>query len=213
VDLRLAATDRERLAEVSVALGAPLDARAIGRVAEFAELLGIWAARTNLISCRNGRELVDRHVLDSLVLAQHLRAAGVIVDLGSGAGFPGVPLAIAFPEKRLILVEPRRRRASFLREVARRVAPNIEVAIRRAELEDGPAIASDAVVSRAVWADESIASVAAPWLRPGGVLVWVRGANAAVKLATDAALQIRDSIPYEIPGSHRGRIEVFERLS
>jgi 16S rRNA (guanine527-N7)-methyltransferase len=211
--LHLADADRTRLREHAESLGVVLGPDSIERFAEYATLLETWADRTNLISCPHARELVDRHFLDSLILAEMVTHADIIVDLGSGAGFPGVPLAIAFPQKRVLLVEPRRRRASFLREVRRTIVANAEVLARRAEITSGePTAAGDVVVSRAVWSDATILDAAAPWTRVGGALLWVRGVDATAPAAEHSGLlRWRRSKVYAIAGSHRGRVEVFER--
>ncbi len=210
--LSLGDAERAHLRRSAAAVGTPLDEAALARFSDYATLLDVWASRTNLISCRTGRELVDRHFVDAIVLATLVRDARVIVDLGSGAGFPGVPLAIVHPDKQVVCVEPRHRRGSFLREVARRVAPNVSVAVRRAELDDGPPIVADVVVSRAVWPDGAIGVVAEPWLAAHGVLLWVRGAGATLTLPADATLRRREAIEYAIAGSHQGRIEILERV-
>jgi len=211
--LRLDEPERARLREGAAALGVTLEADALERFAEYAALLDVWAPRTNLISCTDGHELVERHFLDSLVLAEMTGGAERIVDLGSGAGFPGVPLAIAFPAKRVILVEPRHRRASFLREVRRKIVPGVEVLVQRADAVVPPRAVSDIVVSRAVWSDEAILDAAEPWLRGSGILLWMRGADAVPPRARDRGLRWRESRPYVVDGSHRGRVEIFERVA
>ncbi len=210
--LRLARADLTHLAEGAAKVGVALDSPAFERFARYAELLDIWAPRTNLISCASARELVDRHFLDSLVLAELVADASTIVDLGSGAGFPGVPLAIAFPRTRVVLVEPRHRRASFLREIRRKVATNTDVLVRRAEgPKNAPGVAADVVVSRAVWSDEAIFTAAERWLRLGGRLVWIRGAESSAAAGADR-MRALTATEYAIEGSHRGRIDVFEKI-
>ena len=207
--LQLGEAERAHLTASAAKLGVALDAAAVERFAAFAALLDLWASRTNLVSCRSARELVDRHLVDSLVVARFVSDGATIADLGSGAGFPGVPLAIARPPCRVILVEPRQRRGSFLHEVARCVAPNVVVAVRRAETADGPPTPVDVVVSRAVWSDATAVDLAAPWLHSGGVLVWIRGADQRLDPNASRVLGHRESIDYEIAGSHRGRVEVL----
>lgn len=111
------------------------------------ELLVRWNQVLNLTSVRNPDEIVERHYCESLFLATCLPPGTLrIGDLGSGAGFPGVPLAIAKPEYSVTLIEAHQRKAVFLREVSRAL-PNIRVLASRAEkLKDS----FDWVVSRAV---------------------------------------------------------------
>ena len=111
------------------------------------ELLVRWNRVLNLTRDDSLRVAVERHYAESLFLAVHLRPGVVrLADVGSGAGFPGLPVAVAHPGSSVLLVESDLRKAAFLRE-SRDFAPNTEVAARRAEeLEPG----FDAVISRAV---------------------------------------------------------------
>lgn len=211
--LRLATADRSRLRDGAARLNVVLDEQAVDRFADYATLLETWSARTNLIACGDARELVDRHFLDSLVVAELVADADTIVDLGSGAGFPGVALAIAAPSKRVILVEPRRRRASFLRELCRKVTRNAVVLAVRAEVREAPSdVLAGAVVSRAVWANAAIFDVAGPWLAPGGRLVWIRGADQATYPDPPDPFRPLLQKPYAID-RHRGRVDVFEAVA
>ena len=111
------------------------------------ELLERWNKRINLTSVAPGEEMVLRHYCESLFFAVQLpECAGSVADLGSGAGFPGVPMAILRPEWKVTLVESNQRKAVFLRE-AGRFRPNVSVMARRAEdLESS----FDWIVARAV---------------------------------------------------------------
>ncbi len=101
----------------------------------------------NLTSVEDGAELAQFHYAESLALARALPDAALsIVDIGSGAGFPGIPVAIVRPDCRVTLVESNKRKAVFLREAARGLA-NVEVLAERAEKISGP---YDYAVSRAV---------------------------------------------------------------
>ena len=175
-DLRLGPADRLCLVTGAADFELVLDAPAVNRFCLFAELLSIWCARMNLVSCTTPRELVERHFVDSLAVSPLLRDVAALVDLGSGAGFPGVPLAIAHPGIWVTLVEPRRRWANFLREAKRTLdLSNAEILEIRAE-DRGPLPPSaDAVVCRAVWSDDSAFALAPQWLRPSGALIRMRG--------------------------------------
>jgi 16S rRNA (guanine527-N7)-methyltransferase len=215
--LNLGAAERAVLIGEAAALGVTLDGDATHRFCELARLLGVWNARINLLSCGSARELVERHFADSLAVAPLLGGAVTTVDLGSGAGFPGLPLAIAYPSKRFTLVESRRRRASFLREVARALdLANVKVAERRAEkgpgsISQGPV---EAAVCRAVWSDETAVAVAAPWLVPAGRFFWMRGVSAAKPIARGAPrvgeMLFERQVGYRIGGRER-TVEIFCR--
>ncbi len=110
-------------------------------------LLIRWNRTLNLTRIEKLEEAVERHYCESLFLASNLPAGGLrIVDIGSGAGFPGFPVAVARPECSVTLVESHQRKAVFLKEASRSV-PNIRVSVKRAEdLDDS----FDWAISRAV---------------------------------------------------------------
>lgn len=207
--LRLTDAEREQLRVGAAALGVEIDASAESRFAAYADLLGVWSERVNLISCATGSELVDRHFLDSLAAEPLLPEDGMIVDLGSGAGFPGLPLAIADPARVVVLVEARRRRANFLREGRRTLRlDQVEVLEQRAELPPSSHRGQAAcVVSRAVWTDSEIFEIAAAWLRPSGHLVWLRSDPVA---RGDAGPFVGErTIRYQIGDQRPRLIEVY----
>jgi 16S rRNA (guanine527-N7)-methyltransferase len=174
--LRLAEADRDLLESGAAGLGSELDRDMVTRLAHFAEVLDLWAARTNLVSCRSGHELVERHFLDSLATVPVLPSEGPLVDLGTGAGFPGIPVAIARTRQPVVLVETRRRRVSFLREVKRTLGL-ANVAIVEGRAEECPSQhrgTAAAVMTRAVWKDDLLPGGIVDWLAPGGSFVWMR---------------------------------------
>ena len=152
--------------------------RAVEALERYERLIRRWNARGNLVSRRDLDRLRDRHVLDSLGLLPWWR--GSLADVGSGAGFPGVPLAIARPESPVTLVERSERKARFLQQVVIELAlPNVEVI--EADVGQPPASGSldgrvfDTVTARAV------APPAATWrllrglLAPAGVALLQSG--------------------------------------
>lgn len=144
----------------------------------YLDLLERWAARFNLVSARSREEVVDRHLVDSLGVAAVIEGRTSVADVGSGAGFPGVPLAIARPGSEILLIEPRRHRANFLREVTRRLGvANARVAECRADARDLAGEIVDVVTGRAVRIDE-LMTVAKTLLVSAGRLVVMRKAGA-----------------------------------
>lgn len=147
-----------------------------------ARLLLAWTAAINLTAIREPAEVARLHVLDSLAAVPLLRARGVdaFVDLGSGGGFPGVPLAAALPAARALLVDSVGKKARFLETVAGAVGLDRTVAVEsvRAELlaAGRDREAWPAVTARAVAPLADLVELAFPLLRPGGLLVaWKRG--------------------------------------
>jgi 16S rRNA (guanine527-N7)-methyltransferase len=167
----------DRLRRGAAAMGTQLDGRAIDRFDAFARMLQSWGTRLNLSSRLDADELIPLHLLDSLALPAVLPipAGDDLLDLGSGAGIPGIPLAIARLDLRITLLEPRARRAVFLREVAHRLQlQSVSVVQARAEeISADPAHAGrhDWVTSRAVAPIPEVVAMTAPLVPPGGRLV------------------------------------------
>lgn len=121
------------------------------------QLLQRWNLRLNLTSIREAREIVVRHYCESLFLGTLLPAGEIsVADIGSGAGFPGIPMAVLRSDCRFLLIESHRRKAVFLREATRDYA-NVRVLAERAERLDGQ---FDWAVCRAVKFDGSLARLA-----------------------------------------------------
>lgn len=172
-----AALDRG-LEEMTLAL----PAGAHGQLLQYVELLGKWNRTYNLTAIRNPLAMVTQHLLDSLAVLPHLPLApesGRVADAGSGAGLPGIPLAIARPGWRIALAESNQKKAAFLRQAA------IELALGNVEVHEGrveswrPAALFDVVISRAFAALEQFSAACRHLLAPGGVLAAMRGAAPA----------------------------------
>ena len=105
-----------------------------GQLSTYLDLLLKWNARTNLTAIRDPEEIVRRHFGESLFAARHLDpATATLMDFGSGAGFPGLPIALLHPEIRVTLAESQNKKASFLREVIRTLGLPTEVWPERVE--------------------------------------------------------------------------------
>ncbi|MCZ3385498.1 MAG: 16S rRNA (guanine(527)-N(7))-methyltransferase RsmG [Actinomycetia bacterium] len=140
-----------------------------------------------IIGPREAGRIWPRHLLNCAVLEKHLPASSSVCDLGSGAGLPGVVLALLRSDCRFVLLEPLLRRATFLEEVVADLGLG-DVTVLRARAEDyaSERPAHDVVVARAVAPLDRLAGWAFPLLRPGGVLLAQKGSAAADELA-DAA--------------------------
>lgn len=155
---------------------------AFTRVARFGELLAEEGVRRGLIGPREVPRLWERHLLNSAALAPLLPAAGVVVDVGSGAGLPGLVLAAVRPDLTTVLVEPMQRRVAWLEEAVRELGLEVEVVRARAEELHGR-ISADVVTARAVAPLDRLAGWTLPLLRQGGVLLAMKGDQAAEELA------------------------------
>lgn len=165
---------RRRLAELEQRHRLPHRAQA-----QLSAILDLLAADQQApTSIRDPQHAVDAHIADSLVGLEvdGLRDAKRVADLGSGAGFPGLPLAAALPASRFSLVESQSRKCAFLhRLLASAGLANVEIVNVRAEEWPVGAGAHDAVVARAIAPAAVVQEYAAPLLRSGGVLVDWRG--------------------------------------
>jgi 16S rRNA (guanine527-N7)-methyltransferase len=154
----------------------------------YVELLAGPGIERGLIGPREAGRLWDRHLLNCAVLGALLPAGARVVDIGSGAGLPGIPLALARPDCRIDLVEPLLRRSTFLDEVVADLAlTGCRVIRARAEDAIDAAGGADVVTARAVAPLAKLARWAAPLLRPGGMMLILKGASAADEVARDGA--------------------------
>lgn len=174
-------------------------------------------------SVRNMREAADVHIADSLVGLEidEIRVAKQLTDLGSGAGFPGIPLAIALPHAQVSLVESQRRKCEFLQGLSTRVAlGNVKVLHARAEEWPEGIERSDVVVVRALAPQAVVVEYAAPLLRLGGVLADWRGRRsveqerAAINAAEQVGLRLREVLHVEpFAGARDRHVHVFTKLA
>ena len=145
-----------------------LDATTKARLDAYAGLLRRWNRTHRLVSRRQLDDLEGRHIEDSLALLPWLRGA-TLVDIGSGAGLPGIPLAIACPDVRVTLLERSARKVRFLRQAVLEIdVPNANVVSQDARHYRPPAL-FDAATARAVAPPEPAWQLARRLLKPGGV--------------------------------------------
>src|SRR3989454_9715152 len=155
-------------------LGVDVGYGAVDRLARFLDLLAVWNRRIHLTGARGLPSLVRNHAIDSLAPAAHFPRTGLVIDVGSGAGFPGIVIACLRPDLEIALIESRRRRASFLREAIRAIPlPAARILEMRAEeAATDPELAGRAAVaiSRALRLDVFLA-LAVPLLAPHGTAI------------------------------------------
>lgn len=176
-----AAPDRPGAAEVVFGARLPLAVR-------YASMLAESGVRRGLIGPREVARLWDRHLLNCAVIGELVAPSARVVDLGSGAGLPGLPLALARPDLEVTLLEPMARRVAWLGEAVEALGLPLRVVRGRAE---EPAVRRelgtvDVIVARAVAPLARLAGWALPLLAPGGVLLAVKGETAAEEVDRDA---------------------------
>jgi 16S rRNA (guanine527-N7)-methyltransferase len=142
-------------------------------LADYAALIRRWAERIDLVAPADLDRLEERHIADSLRLAPLLDVLppGPCADVGSGAGFPGIPLAIVRPDRPWRLIEPRRRRAAFLEEAVRVLALDCDVvvsSVEEASADAGLARAHALVTARALAPPQRAFELIMPLVTPGG---------------------------------------------
>ena len=157
---------------------------ALDQACRYAELLATDGVTRGLIGPRETERLWDRHLLNCAVVAELLPDRGVLVDIGSGAGLPGIVLAMVRPSLEVILLEPLLRRSVFLEEcVAELNLANTSVVRARAEEKAAAHIKADIATARAVAPLDRLAGWAARLLRPGGELLAIKGQSAEDEIA------------------------------
>ena len=147
---------------------------------QYAELLATWGVERGLIGPREPARLWERHLLNSAALAGGVPEDADVTDVGSGAGLPGIPLALACPSARLTLVEPMQRRAAFLGDVLAELG--LEVTLLPVRAEDVAPGRADVVVARAVAPLSRLLPFTLPLLRPRGTLLALKGRSAQVEV-------------------------------
>ncbi len=148
----------------------------------YAEFLAGPGVERGLIGPREVERLWDRHLLNCAVMAEVISRDAKVIDIGSGAGLPGIVLAIVRPDLSVTLLEPLLRRTAFLQEcVGLLELPNVEVRRARAEEVIGE-YAADVVTARAVARLDRLAGWALPLLRPGGELLALKGERATAEI-------------------------------
>jgi 16S rRNA (guanine527-N7)-methyltransferase len=166
-----------------------LDEMRLRTISTYIDLLLKWNARMNLTAIREPSEIVQRHFGESLFIAKYLleqKMPQTAIDLGSGAGFPGVPFAMLAPEVEVTLIESQQKKATFLKELIYALGlKNVKVFGHRAESYPGTA---DLVMLRAVEKFEQVLPTAARLTKPGGRIALMIGSDqveSAKKLETD----------------------------
>jgi 16S rRNA (guanine527-N7)-methyltransferase len=151
----------------------------------YAQLLATAGVERGLIGPREVPRLWDRHILNSAVLGELVPDGVLVIDVGSGAGLPGLPLAIVRPDLHIVLLEPLLRRATFLAEAVQALGLSGTVTVDRGRAEERVKIyASDVVTARAVAPLDRLAGWCLPLVKTGGALLALKGSQAADEIAT-----------------------------
>ena len=147
-------------------------------------LVGAGVER-GLVGPREVERMWDRHINNSAVLAEAVGASASVIDVGSGAGLPGIPLAIVRPDLTVTLLEPLQRRVDFLQEVVDDLGLQDRVSVVRGRAEDAKGLTANVVTSRAVAALPKLLGWCWPLVAAGGEILALKGVQAASEI--DAA--------------------------
>ena len=212
------------LAATAAAWGHPLSPAQLDQFAVYAAELRRWNERVNLTAIADETGIVTRHFLDSLRCAQSWGSAPQnLVDIGAGAGFPGLPLKILRPELQLTLVESIAKKAAFLRHMAEMLGlTNVEIVVARAEAAGrDPAQREhyDVAVARAVAELRVLAEYCLPLCRVGGRFLAPKGARiedefqAALPAITELGGRLVAIEPVELPEVEPRTLVIIEKIA
>ena len=202
----LPVVDESRLRQLLDPFGLNLEPAQVKQVLAYLHLLLRWNEKINLTAIRDPEECVTRHFGESLFIARHLELRGELLDIGSGAGFPGLALKVVFPEVSVTLLEPVAKKRAFLKEAAR-VCGFRNVAVRAERLENladtAPGPRFDFATARAVGNLKSLVPLASQLLEPlGSLILWLTHDQADGLAPISANLQWAAPVP--IPLSRAG---------
>ncbi len=191
-----------------------------GLLARHVELLLQWNRRVNLTAIVDPREVAVKHVLDAIAPMAHIPETGRLLDMGTGGGFPGVPLKIMRPGQAMLLIDSVRKKINFVKHVIRELGLiNVEARQIRAEDlgrdEQHPRF--DVIVCRALTNLHQIVAWAHPLLAPGGRIVSYRGPEKpsdgeSAPFLCDGVEYIPDRHPYRLPYLGDSRTVVVLRV-
>lgn len=190
---------------------APLADSQVRAIGTYIDLLMKWNAKLNLTAIRDPQEIVTRHFGESLFAARHLFQAGdsheSVIDIGSGAGFPGLPLKLWSSNLELTLIESNQRKATFLREVIR--ALGLKSTVVLSERAESVSLRADLVTFRAVERFERILPAAFGLVEPGGRIALLIG-EMQVRGAQSALPKVTWNNPVPIPLTSNRRLLIGE---
>ena len=195
------------------ALGVALPSGGEARLLEFVGLLQHWNQAYNLTAVRDPKEMLVKHILDSLAVLPYVTGTPV-EDVGAGAGLPGIPLAIALPDIRFVLLDSNGKKTRFMvHAVAALKLANVDVVQARVE-GYRPAMPFATVLSRAFASLEEFVKLAGPGVAPGGRLLAMKGAHPEEELrGIPPGFHVLGVHPLKVPGLDAERCVVeIEKL-
>ncbi|MBI2082376.1 MAG: 16S rRNA (guanine(527)-N(7))-methyltransferase RsmG [Deltaproteobacteria bacterium] len=176
----------------------------------YLQLLVKWNSKINLTTITDPMRVVEEHFIDSLAAIPYLEKSKSLLDIGSGAGFPGIPLAIARPEVQIVLCESIKKKSDFLREVVRQL--NLKnVVIKNMRLEEGSILGRfDSIVSRGTMDIHSLIKLSGPSLSQNGQIISYKGPEVEKELLELELKGLRiEEYRYLLPYSKKRRVLII----
>lgn len=201
-----------QLAQGIAQLGLSLPPGTQDRLLNYLALVKKWNQVYNLTAVRDPSKMVSQHLLDCLAVVPHVSAATVL-DVGSGAGLPGIPLALALPQTQVTLLDSNQKKAAFLRQAAIELGLN-NAAVECVRVETWrPECLFELVISRAVSDLAEYVKLAAHLVAAGGTLAAMKGVYPTEELARlPRAFRLRAAHALSVPGLRAARhLLLFER--
>jgi 16S rRNA (guanine527-N7)-methyltransferase len=171
-------TAREILISGANELGISLSIEQIQLFLTYLRIFQVWNDKINLSSIKDGKEVAIRHFLDSLTIFHHIDEESRVLDVGSGAGFPGIPLKIVDPSIEITLLDSTQKKVYFLKDVIRKLRlERISAVWGRAESEDNGVRRCyyDFAISRAVGKVDKLIEISKPYIADDGKIILMRG--------------------------------------
>lgn len=169
----------EILKQGSLELGVSLSDAQLASFLKYLRELQAWNKKINLTSITEEKDIIIKHFLDSLTSARFLSGVNTLLDIGSGGGFPGLPLKIAIPSLKITLMDSVEKKVHFIRHMIRTLdlkgTNAISGRVESPELIHKLTGAFDCVTSRAFAELEAFVTLGAPYVRPGGMLLAMKG--------------------------------------
>lgn len=211
--------DRDALERELARAGLALPVAALEKLWSYHQRLRDRNPELNLTRIHNFENMVRKHYVDSLLVGRILERAGLsapgpVLDLGTGPGLPGIPLAIAYPEQRFVLADGRKQRTDFVSETTRLLGL-ANVTVHAGRVSANSPVDAGSVITRAVETIPATLDRLREWLTPGGLVLFMKGPNCDEEIATagaDADFELVLDEAYTLPHStdHR-RLVVYRR--
>ena len=188
------------LKEGASELGVSLNHEMIQMFLVYLKELKEWNQKVNLTSLKKDTAIISKHFIDSLSLVPHLPSKASLLDLGSGAGFPGIPIKIAKPSLKVTLLEAKRKKVNFQRHLTRKLGltciDSLQDRAENLKTENGSHLSFDIVTSRAFSRLEKFLVLGMPFVKKGGCLIAMKGKHAREELE-DSQDMLKD-LPLEV---------------